>query len=202
MKKILLILFAAVFVALSVNAKELDLNNDDIKPTWEDFCPSEYLGLKILTPEEIEEQSLVLAQKRLNVFYCRRDKKWINVTRNLFVLPALDCFCATKISKNQFKNYLYENNKNIEYWNNREQDFQKEINSCLLMSSKERPMCYMKVRELELMKNNNLRMSEQIQNLINQMRLTKSEIQNINTNLKYIQQLNLQNNFNNTNKFY
>lgn len=191
MKKVFLLIVAMSLMVISVYA----IDNSGI-PKWSEFCPAEYEYPQVLSAREIETKAQDLADEKTKVFYCKSDRTVAKVVRGITVLPALDCWAGNKMAKSSFRNLLYTDNENNKYWLNRKQQFINELRTCEGMSNDGKAMCYQKVRELELKKNNDLNNNAYNQAMLyqqrirdvqqtNQMIQMNQQLQNINTNLRY-----------------
>lgn len=166
MKKFL-ILFILLGIITTANATGT--------PKWNEFAPEGYENPIILTDEEIELKSQELADTQSKRFYCKSDSTTAKVLRGITILPAIDCFCANKISKSNHKSNLHQENKKNTYWLKRKQQFENELKTCKNLSNYEKAMCYMKIRELELQKNHNLEQKQELQSIQRQLQINNMQ---------------------------
>ncbi len=148
MKKVLFI-FIFIFSCISVYAATA--------PKWSEFCPDGFENPVILSLEEIENKAEKLAEQKTKVFYCKSDKTYAKILRGVTILPALDCWCGNKLAKSNFRQSLFYENEINSYWLNRKKQFENELSSCNGLSEDAKGMCYLKVREIEHKKNNDLK---------------------------------------------
>ena len=138
-------------------------------PQWSEFCPIGYENPQIMTDEEIEIKAKLLADEQTKVFYCKSDTAIAKILRGITILPALDCYCGNKIAKSTNRERLYNENEKISYWYMRKKQFENELKTCEGLSTDGRAMCYQKVRELEIQKNNNLEQKSGLQSIQRQL---------------------------------
>lgn len=147
MKKVLFVI-AILYSTLVVYATNV--------PQWNEFCPQGLENPKILTEQEIDAIAKRLADEQTKILYCKYDGKTAKILRGITILPALDCYCGNRIAKSNNKKLLYITNEKNAYWLDRKNQFENELKTCEGLSNDNKAMCYLKVRELEIQKNNNL----------------------------------------------
>ena len=176
MKKFAVILFIVLTAILKVFA----VDNSGV-PKWSEICPAEFYEAQYRPVDNRSLQNLaVMDTKKL---YCHSDNKVVNVTSKILILPALDCWTATKISKSSHRGENLLFNQNLDYWNQRKQAFDLNIQTCNMADINTRTMCYMQVREIERQKNKELVDNAYNNALLNQQRLQTNQLMNINSNL-------------------
>lgn len=150
-------------------------------PQWSEFCPVEYYNAQYKSTDNQTLQNLaVIDTKKL---YCHSDNKVVDVTSKILILPALDCWTATKISKSSHRSGNILFNQNLDYWYQRKQAFDLNIKTCNMADTNTRTMCYMQIREIERQKNKELVDNAYNNALLNQQRLQTNQLMNINNNL-------------------
>lgn len=126
MFKNLLAVFLVTITALPVLAI-------DNVPTWDEFCPPQYLNAvpEYNKPKKVSTKNVILGA--------------------LFG-PLATPFLSKAIDNANNEQYIQE----LNYWNTRKQVFEKSVNTCLADNNNQ-SLCFMKVRELEIQKNNQYR---------------------------------------------
>lgn len=195
MKK-LLILIALISISLptycSSNIQGLE---------WSEICPYEYLNARVLSDSEIERYAIQKGAEQSNVFYCKYHGPTAKILRTITIIPALDCWGAKKLATSNWRNQLKTENITNQYWLQRKKDFYNSLKTCENLSQETQAMCYLKIKEIELQKNNYYQQQISNQTIINQNAIGNMQmgIQNMNQVDTNIQLQNMNQNLYNIN---
>ena len=161
-------------------------------PKWSEFCPAQYYKAqyKSIDDNELNKE----AECKTKMLYCHSDNKFVDISSKVLILPAIDCWTGTKLAKSKIKKTNIEFNRNLDYWNSREKAFNANIQICNMADNSTKAMCYIKVKELEMQKNQNI-----INNSYNEAMLREQRIMNLNQAQQTNQLIQMNQNLNNIN---
>lgn len=110
------------------------------EPQWSEFCPKEFLNA-----EKIDLDSMKLAHKPKYSMPVKILATWALLPVGIYM------FCTDK-GKIPNEKEILEYNNAVEYWHTRKLSFDANVATCKAGSYSQQSLCYMKVRELELQK--------------------------------------------------
>lgn len=141
MKKIFII-STIILTSLAANAI------DDSRPVFEKMYPKarfEYKPANLLNMTQPEISSWL--QSEALIPYCKSDKKWVQVARNITILPAIGCFEADIMRTCRVSDHNYK----VKYWINKKEQFEKDLKVCDGLPKENRTRCYeeFKIKEMQ-----------------------------------------------------